>query len=284
MQRQTARLRQTFVRSGALVDEVAQSLSAADFARPARVRGWDVRLLTAHLLWRLTSMAFQLDHPSASRPVTLEQYAAHSLATTARRLEQARATADHDTGHALAAQLHSVIADLSVLLSDEDLPPVVDTGVGRLNLLDFLRIYLIDVVVHLDDVRDALGPGAGPRREAPAARVGRDNDPEAVAEVVRTLAEILAARAPGQSVEVRIPPFAAVQIGDPEAASRAGSEFVEPAPTHTRGTPPAVVETDPLTFMRLGLGRMTWADALGRRLVAASGLRTDLSPQLPLIG
>ena len=275
MQRQTTKLRQTFVRAAALADELTQSLVVADFARPARGRGWDVRLLTAHLLWRLTSMAFQLDHPSAGRPVTLEQYAAHSLATTTRRLDQARATADHDAGEALAAQLHTVISDLSVLLSDEDLPPVVDTGAGRLNLLDFLRIYLIDVVVPLDDVRDTLGPGAGPRRE---------NAPDAVAEAVRTLAEILAARAPGHAVEVRIPPFAAVQIGDPAVAVRDGSEFSEPAPTHTRGTQPTVVETDPLTFLRLGTGRMAWADALGRRLVAASGLRADLGPLLPLIG
>ncbi|MDH4353117.1 MAG: sterol carrier family protein, partial [Actinomycetota bacterium] len=54
-------------------------------------------------------------------------------------------------------------------------------------------------------------------------------------------------------------------------------------PRHTRGTPPAVVETDPTTFLRVATGRLTWADAQGVGLVRASGLRTDLSPWFPLL-
>jgi hypothetical protein len=78
------------------------------------------------------------------------------------------------------------------------------------------------------------------------------------------LAALLAERVPGASVEVRIPPFAAVQC-------------IEGA-RHTRGTPPAVVEMDPLTWIALGRGRLAWADAT----VRASGERSDLSPYLPL--
>ena len=63
---------------------------------------------------------------------------------------------------------------------------------------------------------------------------------------MRTLAAMLAARHPGRSVEVRIPPYAAVQCG-----------IGDPGPTHTRGTPPNVVETSPLTFLRLATGRLT---------------------------
>jgi hypothetical protein len=88
----------------------------------------------------------------------------------------------------------------------------------------------------------------------------------------RTLTAALAARHPGRSVEVRVPPYAAVQcaIGDP-------------GPRHTRGTPPNVVETDALTFLRLAEGSLSWAGALASGRVLASGLRADLSPVLPLL-
>ena len=69
-----------------------------------------------------------------------------------------------------------------------------------------------------------------------------------------------------------MPPYAAVQcaIGDP-------------GPTHTRGTPPNVVETDPLTFLRLATGRIGWPDAVAAGTVRASGLRANLAPVLPLL-
>jgi hypothetical protein len=57
----------------------------------------------------------------------------------------------------------------------------------------------------------------------------------------------------------------------------------DPGPTHTRGTPPNVVETDPLTFLRLATGRISWADAVLTGSVQASGLRADLSGVLPLL-
>ncbi|WP_456697902.1 sterol carrier family protein [Aeromicrobium sp. P5_D10] len=78
------------------------------------------------------------------------------------------------------------------------------------------------------------------------------------------LAALLVQKAPGASVEVRVPPFAAVQC-------IAGAR-------HTRGTPPAVVEMDAATWIALGRGRLAWADAT----VRASGERSDLSPLLPL--
>ena len=83
------------------------------------------------------------------------------------------------------------------------------------------------------------------------------------------LLAVLTVRAPGNSVEVRVPPFAAAQC----IAGR----------RHTRGTPPAVVETDPLTWVALGTGRLAWADALHEGRVSASGERSDLSGLLPLV-
>jgi hypothetical protein len=74
--------------------------------------------------------------------------------------------------------------------------------------------------------------------------------------------------APGRAVEVRIPPYAAVQA--------------VPGPVHRRGTPGAVVETDADTWLALAAGRVAWADAVADGRVRASGERSDLSPFLPL--
>jgi hypothetical protein len=86
--------------------------------------------------------------------------------------------------------------------------------------------------------------------------------------VTQACADVLAARAPGRSLELRVPPYAAVQCVE--------------GPRHTRGTPPNVVETDPLTWVRLAAGRLGWPDALTSGLVRASGERADLSGWLPL--
>ncbi len=91
-----------------------------------------------------------------------------------------------------------------------------------------------------------------------------------LATAVRFTLEELAARAPGPTTEVRVPPFGAVQC--------------LPGPRHTRGTPPNVVETDAQTWLSLALGRMTWDDVVSTGKVRASGQRADLSEVLPLTG
>jgi Bacterial SCP ortholog len=85
---------------------------------------------------------------------------------------------------------------------------------------------------------------------------------------IHTLA-LLEDRAPGRAVEVRVPPFAAIQC--------------VAGPRHTRGTPPNVVETDPLTWVRLAAGRTDWPKALANGAIRASGPRADLSAYLPLL-
>ncbi len=79
---------------------------------------------------------------------------------------------------------------------------------------------------------------------------------------------VLEDRAPGHSVEVRVPPYAAVQV--------------IPGVRHTRGTPPAVVEMDAATWIALATGTLSWADAEATGRVRASGERADLTPYLPL--
>ncbi|MGL5909348.1 MAG: sterol carrier family protein [Phycicoccus sp.] len=88
------------------------------------------------------------------------------------------------------------------------------------------------------------------------------------ATAVRHTLEELGARAPGRSVEVRVPPFGAVQC--------------VAGPTHTRGTPPNIVETDPRTWLALATGGTTWAEALAAGRLRTSGVRSDLSALIPL--
>ena len=90
---------------------------------------------------------------------------------------------------------------------------------------------------------------------------------EVKAAVKASLAQLVA-RAPGRSVEVRVPPYAAVQA-------------IEGA-THRRGTPPAVVECDARTWLELAAGRLAWGEAVADGRVRASGERSDLSAYLPL--
>lgn len=109
------------------------------------------------------------------------------------------------------------------------------------------------------EMRDAVAavlPWSDPSRPALA---------KAVRLSLRTLAQV----APGRSVEVRVPPFAAVQCVE--------------GPRHTRGTPPNVVETDPRTWLELATGSLKWTDAVTEGRVTASGNRADLSALLPLL-
>jgi len=94
-------------------------------------------------------------------------------------------------------------------------------------------------------------------------------EPADIRSAVRAALRLLAAQAPGRSVEVRIPPYAVVQ-------AVAGT-------THRRGTPSAVVETDPRTWILLASGDLEWASAVAQGKVRASGERSDLSPWLPLV-
>ncbi len=90
-----------------------------------------------------------------------------------------------------------------------------------------------------------------------------------LAAAVRATLRTLAQDAPGHTVEVRVPPYAAVQCIE--------------GPRHTRGTPPNVVETDPRTWLELATGLLDWDDALGAARVTASGSRADLAHWLPVV-
>jgi hypothetical protein len=135
----------------------------------------------------------------------------------------------------------------------------------------------------LDEQRAALGqpPWAGPDGAqavaracavavAAALRAGQQPCTEALRAASRYLLGLLADAVPVRAVEVRVPPYAAAQCIE--------------GPRHTRGTPPNVIETDPVTWVKLATGLMSWADAAAARLVRASGPRADLAAFLPVAG
>lgn len=101
-----------------------------------------------------------------------------------------------------------------------------------------------------------------------AADAGLEPQREALRCAVIYTLDQLAGRAPGRAVEVRVPPFGAVQAIE--------------GPRHTRGTPPNVVETDALTWVLLAAGRLGWAASVASGKVRASGPRSDLAGYLPL--
>ena len=134
----------------------------------------------------------------------------------------------------------------------------------------------------LDEQRAALGEPAWAGPDDPEAlghacavavsqalAAGQPPRPGALREAARYLARLLAAQAPGRAVEVRVPPYAAVQCIE--------------GPRHTRGTPPNLVEMDPVTWVRLAAGLTNWADALAAGAVRASGVRADLGAYLPVL-
>ena len=94
-------------------------------------------------------------------------------------------------------------------------------------------------------------------------------DRPTLAKAVRLSLRVLPVVAPGRSVEVRVPPFAAVQCVQ--------------GPRHTRGTPPNVIEMDPRTWLELATGLVSWADAVAAGRVPASGSRADIAWLLPVV-
>ncbi|MFC7944945.1 sterol carrier family protein [Microbacterium sp. JAI119] len=117
------------------------------------------------------------------------------------------------------------------------------------------KIDIEDGRAALDAVRTAEASGAKPQRTD-------------LATAVRYLLQLLDEKAPGNSVEVRVPPFGAVQVVQ--------------GPRHTRGTPPNVVEMDAATWIAVSTGTEAWADAAASGRIHASGTRADLSDVLPV--
>ncbi len=236
-------------------DLLAAWAEGADLTRPTRLGDWTVAELVAHCANNIRAVHRYLVRPGGTPTLTVLDYLG-AMRDVAPAVAQ-RAHEQAISGHAsIAEETATARAALAAMTAEEIAARTVDARLGTLPLSDFLVTRCVEGVVHGLDLLAALD-------RPPAA------DPAALKIVTRALADLLVTTAPGKAVEVRVPGPAgvAVQCGD--------------GPRHTRGTPGNVVETDPVTFVELCSGRVTWADA-GSRL-DASGNRADLSPYLPLL-
>ncbi|KQV19545.1 MULTISPECIES: maleylpyruvate isomerase family mycothiol-dependent enzyme [unclassified Kitasatospora] len=255
---------QTEALRGVVHELCARPDAAALFDRPTRLGDWNVRLLVAHLGFCLDWLPRHLEQPVPDgAPLSLVQWV--GLTRTAAAAIDA-AVQEHAEG-AFAGSPAEVAKEFDracdLLLETLERPEVADPArrfvirFGPILLTDFLVTRLVETVVHADDLAAALD-----RPEFP-------HDRQALAAVTRLLADAFADQVPGGAVELRIPPYAVVQA--------------VPGPRHTRGTPPNVVETDPITWIRLATGRTSWAEVVDVA-VHASGERSDLAEYLPIMG
>ncbi len=239
------------------VRAAVRTLTPEQLASPTRLGEWTVRELVAHIGMALTAVDRLLGEPEPVRqdaqvldwPLAIAADAT-AIAGTARRLG-----AEHPD---LDAHLAEVERRFAERLDTHPGSRLLPTSAGALPIADYVVTRTVELVVHTGDLNDAL-----PGLDIPYDR-------QALAAATRLLADALAVKAPGGSTEVRVPPYAVVQCVE--------------GPRHTRGTPPNVVETDPLTWVRLATGRLTWRDALDGAKVSASGERADLGGLLPLLG
>jgi hypothetical protein len=118
------------------------------------------------------------------------------------------------------------------------------------------------------DVSPAYGNLPAVQQVIDAIEDGELPDRSMLRDAVRGLLRELSVQAPGRSVEVRIPPFGAVQCVE--------------GPRHTRGTPPNVVEMDGVTWVKVATGALSWDDAVASGAISSSGVRADLSGYLPI--
>ncbi|MFF9346372.1 sterol carrier family protein [Streptomyces sp. NPDC014734] len=252
-----ARTRDAVLAQFANVHAAVRALTPEQLALPTRLGDWTVRELAVHLAMALSHVSHGLELPEPA-----ESESGPSLLRWPFSLADRAAAIDADTRARAADRTDldtlygEVAARFRERVTDAPGERLLTTRAGAMRLADFLVTRTIELVAHTDDLNEATGAAVPYDRQALAA-------------CTRLLADSLAEKAPGGSVEVRVPPFAVVQCVQ--------------GPRHTRGTPPNVVETDPLTWMRLATGRTDWARAVDEAKVAASGERADLASLLPLM-
>ncbi|MGW0561214.1 sterol carrier family protein [Streptomyces sp. NPDC003016] len=250
-----AKIRAAVLAQSGHVRAGVRTLTPEQLAAPTRLGDWTVRELTAHVCLALGSVVRALEEPEpAGQEVALLDWPFATVTAAGRIDEDTRALAAGSEPDELYARTEAAVAAALPGASDDRL---VSMRFGAMRLGDFLVTRAVELVVHTDDLNDATG-------------LGIPYDRQALAACTRLLADALAVKAPGGAVEVRVPPYAVVQCVE--------------GPRHTRGTPPNVVETDPLTWIRLATGRTDWDAAVGGAKVAASGERAHLAGLLPLLG
>ena len=148
------------------------------------------------------------------------------------------------------ADLQSAVVQAKSALATAEPDRHVQQRTGAHTLTDAVLFRLIEGVVH------GLDLGIAPAKTA-------------LKQVVRALVALLADTVPGHAVELRVPPYAVTQC--------------VAGPRHTRGTPPGTVEADPVAWVLLATGRLSWTDAVASGRVRVRGDRADLREHLPLL-
>ena len=225
---------------------------------PSALPGWTVTELAQHLAASLANLPLTLSRPSPDAPLDVGRYVSGYAAAAATILDRdVTAAAGKDPAEVLA-ELYAQRDAAAAAVADLPVTRAVQGPRGPISPADWLVTRAIELVVHADDLSRS-------RPDQPPVELDRG----ALRLVTQAFTDILAARAPGRSLELRVPRYAAVQC--------------VAGPRHTRGTPPNVVETDPLTWIRLAAGRAGWSAAVGDGRVHASGERADLAGWLPLL-
>ena len=152
----------------------------------------------------------------------------------------------------LRVDVRAAVDELAAVVAMTDPARVIPTRLAPMRFDEFLITRCVEGVVHGFDLDPPVSP-----------------DGAALKAATKALLAALVMKAPGHTVEMRVPPFAAVQCVE--------------GPRHTRGTPSNVVETDAVTWVRLATGRLLWSDAVGDGRLRASGERSDISGLLPLL-
>ena len=252
----SGRLAAPLVAQGRLAVDWLAELDDAEWSAATVLPDWDVRTLVGHLVVVHEGLVRHLARVSVEAALPNAEFVRRYRRDVALIEASTRRVAAETTRESLLTRLRDDVETVRAALTDPA-PAVIDTPRGPVRPADFVATRVVEVVVHCDDLSRSL--------DRPPIPLDRD----AFALTTRELVAIAAAQAPGRTVELRVPPFAAAQL-------MAG-------PRHTRGTPPNVVETDPLTWLRLATGRVAWVDEVRAGRVRASGQRSDLSGELPVL-
>jgi uncharacterized protein (TIGR03083 family) len=235
------------------VADAVDALPDDRFDLPTGLPGWRVAELVAHLSMCAGLAARWLAEPAPERAEASVGPYLLSLSAAASAVDEGtRSFAAGKAPAELRGLVRAAVDSLRDVVVSTDPARVIPTRLGGMRFDDFLATRCVEGVVHGLDLSPAVDPDAGALRIA-----------------TRALLAALVAKAPGHTVEVRVPPIAAVQCVE--------------GPRHTRGTPPNVVELDPVTWVRLAAGRLPWTEAVADGRVRASGERSNISPLLPIL-
>jgi uncharacterized protein (TIGR03083 family) len=236
-----------------------QTLPAESWERPSVLAAWTVRELAFHTTEVPGSLTRALDGGFVTdKALTIAEYTAAWRANADEIAERDRSGAETLSPADIIRRHDDEQAALSAALARLPRDGVVRARRGPIRVSDFLQTRVNELVVHSRDLSASVS-------DVDAVPI----DEQALGHSVRMLLAILAERVPGRSVEVRVPPYAAVQCVE--------------GPRHTRGTPPNVVEVDAMTWVELACGRTPWPAAVAAGSVQASGERADISGFLPVL-